>query len=62
MRDLPVPEGVAILTDAETAVARFEYARLEEEEEEEEELEFEPTADSVEIIEKGKTEEEEEEL
>ncbi len=60
--DLPVPEGVAILTDPETAVARFEYARLEEEEEEEEELEFEPTADSVEIIEKGKTEEEEEEL
>lgn len=60
--DLSVPKGVTILTDPETAVARFEYARLEEEEEEVEELEgFEATADSVEIIEKGKTEEEEEE-
>jgi large subunit ribosomal protein L25 len=57
--DLPVPDGVAILVDPETAVARFEYARLEEEEEEEEVEGFEPTADSVEIIEKGKVEEEE---
>jgi len=57
--DLPVPDGVAILTDPETTVARFEYARLEEEEEEEELEGLEPTADSVEIIEKGKTEEEE---
>lgn len=59
--DLPVPSGVTILTDPETAVARFEYARLEEEEEEEELEGFEATADSVEIIEKGKTEDEEEE-
>lgn len=59
--DLSVPANVTILTDPETAVARFEYARLEEEEVEEEE-EFEATADSVEIIEKGKIEEEEEEL
>ncbi len=59
--DLVVPDGVTILTDPETAVARFEYARLEEEEEEEELEGFEPTADSVEIIEKGKTEDEDEE-
>ncbi len=59
--DLSVPAGVTILTDPETAVARFEYARLEEEEEEEELEGFEATADSVEIIEKGKVEEEEEE-
>ncbi|WP_420631167.1 50S ribosomal protein L25 [Candidatus Leptofilum sp.] len=57
--DLAVPKGVTILADPETAVARFEYARLEVEEEEEVE-EFEATADSVEIIEKGKGEEEEE--
>jgi large subunit ribosomal protein L25 len=57
--DLPVPDGVTILTDPETAVARFEYARPEEEEEEEELEGFEPTTDSVEIIEKGKTDEEE---
>jgi len=59
--DLTVPQGVTILTDPETAVARFEYARLEEEEEEEELEGFEATADAVEIIEKGKAEEEEEE-
>jgi large subunit ribosomal protein L25 len=57
--DLVVPEGVTILADPETAVARFEYAQLEEEEEEEEE--FEATTDSVEIIDKGKAEEEDEE-
>ncbi|WP_420643095.1 50S ribosomal protein L25 [Candidatus Leptofilum sp.] len=57
--DLVVPKGVTILADPETAVARFEYQRLEVEEEEEVE-EFEATADSVEIIEKGKSEEEEE--
>ena len=60
--DLSVPKGVTILTDPETSVARFEYARPEEEEELEELEGFEATADSVEIIEKGKTEEEEEEL
>jgi large subunit ribosomal protein L25 len=59
--DLVVPEGVTILTDPDTAVARFEYTRLEEEEEAEELEGFEPTADSVEIIEKGKVEEEGEE-
>ncbi|MCB8926644.1 MAG: 50S ribosomal protein L25 [Ardenticatenaceae bacterium] len=54
--DLVAPKGVEILTDPETAVARFEYARLDVEEEEEE---FEVTADSVEIIEKGHGEEDE---
>ncbi|GJM42884.1 MAG: 50S ribosomal protein L25 [Ardenticatenaceae bacterium] len=56
--DLVAPKGVTILADPETAIARFEYARLEEEEEEVED-EFEATADAVEIIEKGKGEEEE---
>lgn len=54
--DLSVPKGVVILTDPETAVARFEYARPDVEEEEEG---FEPTADSVEIIEKGKIDDDE---
>lgn len=56
--DLPVPEGVTILTDPETTVARFEYAQIVEEEEEEEEL-FVPAADAVEVVGKGKEEEEE---
>lgn len=56
--DLVVPEGVTILTDPETTVARFEYAQLVEEEEEEEEL-FVPAADAVEVVGKGKEEEEE---
>lgn len=50
--DLVVPKGVTILTDPETAVARFEYARADTDEEE-----YEMTADSVEIIEKGKSDE-----
>ncbi len=54
--DLSVPKGVTILTDPETAVARFEYARPDVEEEE---GEYEPTADSVEIIEKGKSDDDE---
>lgn len=57
--DLVVPAGVTILADPETAVARFEYARLEVEGEEEGE-EYEATADAVEIIDKGKAEEDEE--
>jgi large subunit ribosomal protein L25 len=54
--DLVTPKGVVILTDPETAVARFEYDRLETAEEEEG---YEPTAESVEIIEKGKGDEDE---
>jgi len=57
---LTVPEGVTILTDGEMIAARFEYAQLETEEEEVED-EYEATADSVEIIEKGKEEEEDDE-
>lgn len=58
VRDLTVPEGVTILDDPDTAVARFEYESLEEEEEVEE---LEPAADEVEIIGRGKHDEEEEE-
>lgn len=56
--DLTVPDGVKILTDSDTAVARFEYTQLEEEEEEEEEL-FVPAADAVEVVGRGREEEEE---
>lgn len=54
--DLPVPEGVKIITDPDTTVARFEYTRAELEEEEEELEEIE--AGDVEVI--GREEEEEE--
>jgi large subunit ribosomal protein L25 len=53
--DLVTPEGVTILTDPETTVARFEYEKIEEEEEEEEEL-FVPAADAVEVVGKDKDE------
>jgi large subunit ribosomal protein L25 len=55
VRDLVTPEGVTILTDPETTVARFEYEKIEEEEEEEEEL-FVPAADAVEVVGKEKDE------
>ena len=55
--DLVAPKGVAILTDPETTVARFEYSQAAEEEEEEEEL-FVPAADAVEVVGKGKEEDE----
>jgi large subunit ribosomal protein L25 len=52
--DLVAPEGVDILTDPETLIARFEYSAIEEEEDEElEEME----AGDVEVI--GREEEEE---
>ncbi len=57
VKDLQVPDGVTILTDPETAITSFQYTQLEEEEEEEEE--FIPAADSVEVIGRGKEEEEE---
>ena len=59
VKDLTVPEGVEILVDPEEVVARFEYIQLEEEEEEEEESFLESVADDVEVISKGKKEEEE---
>lgn len=59
--DLKVPEGVTILSDPELVVARFEYVSLPEEEEEEELVdEFAAEADEVEVIAKGKQEDEEE--
>lgn len=60
--DIVVPEGVTILTDPEMVVARFEYASLPEEEEETDEFEdeFGATADDVEVIAKGKQDEDEE--
>ena len=58
--DLEVPEGVTILNDPETTIARFEYARAEEEEEEEELEDLE--AGDVEIVGREDEEEEEEEV
>jgi large subunit ribosomal protein L25 len=58
--DIPVPSGVTILTDLDTIVARFEYVTAEEEVEEEEIVEDEDVAEDVEVISKGKKEEEEE--
>ncbi len=61
--DLVVPKGVTILADPDTAVARFEYVSLPEEEEEEElEDEFGVVAEDVEVIGKGKQDEDEEEF
>lgn len=61
--DIKVPEGVVLLAEPDMTVASFAFDRaaLEEEEEEEGLLEgdFEPSADSVEVISKGKSEEEE---
>ena len=54
--DLVAPKGVTILTDPETVVARFEYAGGEEAEVAEE---YQQSADAVEVIAKGKKEEEE---
>lgn len=60
VKDLTVPDDVEILADPEEVVARFEYLQLEEEEEEEEEESFlESVADEVEVIGKGKQEDEE---
>ena len=54
--DLPIPEGVTILADENTTVARFQAIRIEIEEEEEEELMEEVDADGVEVV--GREEEE----
>ncbi|HET6446656.1 MAG TPA: 50S ribosomal protein L25 [candidate division Zixibacteria bacterium] len=60
VRDLPISSGVEVLTDPDAVVVRFEYTPIEEEEEEdiEEELMFAPSADEVEVITKGKIEDE----
>lgn len=59
IKDLTPPKGVTILTDPEVVIARFAFESLAEEELEEEEVEG--LAEEVEIIEKGKEEEEAEE-
>jgi large subunit ribosomal protein L25 len=58
VKDLVTPEGVEILTDPETMLAKFEYARQEKAEEEEgEDLLFGEEAEEVEVIGRGKDEE-----
>ena len=58
--DLVVPDGVTILADPEAVIASFTYAQQEEEEEEDVEgLLFATAADDVEVIGRGKHEEEE---
>jgi large subunit ribosomal protein L25 len=52
---IQAPKGVEILTDPELVIARFEYAAAEEEVEEEEE----ESAEAVEVIARGKKEDEE---
>jgi large subunit ribosomal protein L25 len=62
VKDISVPEGIAILTAGDEAVARLAFAtRIEEEEEEEVEEVLEEAAAEVEVISRGKAEEEEEE-
>lgn len=63
VRELPVAEGVTILTDPDAVVARFDFIQEEEEEEvEEEDLLFAPAADDVEVIGRGKEDDEDEDL
>ncbi len=61
VRDLVAPEGVEILTDPDQVVARFEYTSTETEEEEEQAagIEEDEVGEDVEVIAKGKKEEEE---
>jgi large subunit ribosomal protein L25 len=56
LSDVVLPHGITLMDDPETVVARFEYEAIEEEEEE---VEAEPSADTVEVITRGKQEEEE---
>jgi large subunit ribosomal protein L25 len=57
LSDIVLPEGITLLDDPETVVARFEYEAAEEEEELEE-GELEAAAEDVEVIARGKQEEE----
>jgi large subunit ribosomal protein L25 len=59
--ELTIPEGITVLTDPEILVATFEYTQMPEEEGEEEEESFLPSADEVEVIGRGKAEDEDEE-
>jgi large subunit ribosomal protein L25 len=58
VKDIPVPEGIAILTDGNEAVARLTFVARVAEEEEEEAPSVEITADQVEVISRAKVEEE----
>ncbi|MCA9866779.1 MAG: 50S ribosomal protein L25 [Anaerolineales bacterium] len=58
VRDLVAPKGVEILADPDTVVASFEYTTIEETEEEEGFIEGEESAEDVEVISRGKKEEE----
>ncbi|MCA9940629.1 MAG: 50S ribosomal protein L25 [Anaerolineales bacterium] len=58
VRDLPRPKGVTFLADPDTLVATFEYSQAEAEEGAEAETSFLPAADMVEVIKKGKVEDE----
>ncbi|MBP6015897.1 MAG: 50S ribosomal protein L25 [Candidatus Promineofilum sp.] len=58
VRDLIAPKGVEILVDPDTVVASFEYTTIEETEEGEGLLEGEESGDAVEVISRGKKEEE----
>jgi large subunit ribosomal protein L25 len=61
VRDLAVPQGVEILTSSEEMIVRLQPILEEEEEEEEEELGIElPEVGDVEVIQRGREEEEEE--
>ena len=51
---LDIPKGVTLLTDPDTLVVRIQVVHEIEEEEEEEDDLYAPSADSVEVIEKGK--------
>jgi len=59
VRDIPVPEGITILTDGADEVVRLTFAVREEVVEEEEELLVEIAPDEVEVIARGKVGEEE---
>jgi large subunit ribosomal protein L25 len=60
VRDLVVPDTIEILTDPDQMVARLEVVLEEEEEEEEEEVFLEePSVAEVEVIQRGRVEEEE---
>jgi large subunit ribosomal protein L25 len=59
--DLSLPESITVLTPSDELIVRLQGIQVEEEEEEEEELVEEVEAGEVEVIQRGKAEEEEEE-
>jgi large subunit ribosomal protein L25 len=62
VRDLSLPETIEVLTPADELIVRLQAIQIEEEEEEEEEILFgEVEAGEVEVIQRGRAEDEEEE-